>query len=63
MVNRETLYHDVLSMYQEGSMALEHPLFIKYEGENAVDDGGVQRDMFLHFGLMRTLIFLRVPKP
>ena len=49
VVNRENLYNDVLTMYQEGSVALEYPLSIKYEGENAVDDGGVQRDMFSAF--------------
>ena len=42
VVNRENLYNYVLTMYQEGSVALEYPLSIKYEGENAVDDGGVQ---------------------
>ena len=49
IVNRENVYHDVLSMYQEGDIACEHPLFIKYEGENAVDDRGVQRDMVSAF--------------
>ena len=49
VVTRDGLYHNVLSMYQEGNIGSEYPLFIKYEGENAVDDGGVQRDMFSAF--------------
>ena len=32
-----------------GAVFNEHPLFITYIGENAVDDGGVQRDMFSAF--------------
>ena len=49
IIDRENLYNDVLSMYQEGGVVCEHPLFVKYKGENALDDGGVQRDMFSAF--------------
>ena len=49
IINHENLYNDVLSMYQEDGVVCEYPLFIKYNGENAVDDGGVQRDMFSAF--------------
>ena len=49
IVDRENLYNDVLSMYKEGDIVCEYPLFVKYKGENALDDGGVQRDMFSAF--------------
>ena len=49
IINRENLYNDVLSMYQEDGVVCKYPLFIKYKGENAVDDRGVQRDMFSAF--------------
>lgn len=51
IINHENLYNDVLSMHQEDGVVCEYPLFIKYmyNGENAVDDGGVQRDMFSAF--------------
>lgn len=43
-IDRENLYKDVLDMYQEGDVVGEYP-----KGENAVDDRGVQRDMFSTF--------------
>ena len=36
-------------MYREGDVVGEYPLFIKYKGEQAVDQGGVQRDMLSAF--------------
>ena len=39
----------MLDVYREGDIVQEYPLFIKYEGENAVDEGGVQRDMLSAF--------------
>ena len=49
IIDHENLYNDVLSMYQEGDVVYEYPFFVKYKDENAVDDGGVQRDMFSAF--------------
>ena len=49
IINRENLYSDVLSMYKEGDVVCEYPLFVKYKDEIAVDDGGVQRDMLSAF--------------
>ena len=39
----------MLDVYREGDIVQEYPLFIKYEGENAVDEGGVRRDMLSAF--------------
>ena len=49
IVDRENLYEDVLDMHREGGVVGEYPLSVKYKGENAVDDGGVQRDVFSAF--------------
>ena len=35
----------VIGMYREGDVVGKYPLFINYKGEQAVDQGGVQRDM------------------
>ena len=48
-IDRANLYEDVLDVYREGDIVQEYPLFIKYEGEKAVDEGGVQRDMLSAF--------------
>ena len=65
MVNRSKVYQDVLSMFTDETIAKEYPLFIKFCGEMAVDEGGVQRDMLsafwerayqLHFDGAKTLI-------
>ena len=52
ILNQESLYSDVLKMYQvEGGGAVfnEYPIFIRYEDEEAINDGGVQQDMFSAF--------------
>ncbi len=49
IVDRNNIYEDVIDMYSEGEIVGEYPLMIKYKGEQAVDQGGVQRDMFSAF--------------
>ena len=49
VVNRENLYEDVIDMYREGDIVENYPLVVKYKGEKAIDDGGVQRDVFSAF--------------
>ena len=48
-IDRANVYEDVIDMYREGDIVGEYPLCIKYNGEDAVDQGGVQRDMFSAF--------------
>ena len=48
-VNRSNIFEDVIDMYREGDIVGEFPIYIIYEGERGVDEGGVQRDMFSAF--------------
>lgn len=51
-VVRSDIFHSVLSLYSGKTLQAllsEHPLRIRYEGERAVDLGGVCRDMFSSF--------------
>ncbi len=50
-VSRETIYNDVVDMFGDNIMDIlvEYPLRIHYDGERAIDTGGVCRDMFLTF--------------
>lgn len=48
-VDRSNIYEDVLDLYREGAVVGEYPIFVKYVGEQGVDEGGVQRDMFSAF--------------
>ncbi len=50
IVDRNNIYEDVIDMYSEGEIVGEYPLVIKYKGEQAVDQGGVQRNMFSALG-------------
>lgn len=43
-VNRDDVYDCALSMYKDTDILGEFPLSIKFEGELAVDSGGVSRD-------------------
>ena len=49
VVDRENLYEDVIDMYREGDIVENYPLVVKYKGEKAIDDGGIQQDMFSAF--------------
>ena len=48
-VNRKTLYDDVLRLYEHESITMEYPMYMKFEGEMAVDCGGVSRDVISGF--------------
>ena len=48
-VTRNNIFEDVLALYKKGKIIDEYPIFIKYKDEMAVDDGGVQRDMYSAF--------------
>lgn len=49
IVDRNNVFEDVLDMYRIGEVLGECPIKIKYGGEQAIDDGGVQRDMYSAF--------------
>ena len=57
VVDRENWYEDVIDMYREGDIVEYYPLVVKYKGKKAIDDGGVQRDIFPHFGVMPVLVW------
>lgn len=48
-VDRDNIYEDVVDMYRTGDIVGECPIKIKYSDEQAIDDGGVQRDMYSAF--------------
>lgn len=48
-VDRDNIYEDVVDMYRSGDIVGECPIHIKYSTEEALDYGGVQRDMFSAF--------------
>ena len=48
-VDRDNIFEDVLDMYRTGEVLGECPIKIKYGDESAIDDGGVQRDMYSAF--------------
>ena len=49
MIRIDYVYEDVLSLFMNIDVTKEHPLRINFEGEEAVDYGGVCRDMFAAF--------------
>jgi hypothetical protein len=49
MVSRRNIYMDVIELYRSDSIINECPLFTGFKGENAIDEGGVTRDMFSAF--------------
>ena len=48
-VSRSTLFEDIVQLYAEENICLEHPMNMKFVGEQAVDCGGVSRDMVSGF--------------
>ena len=49
-IERNSVFKDVVRLYNDDDVIIrEYPLFIEYKSEQAVDDGGVQRDMFTAF--------------
>lgn len=49
VVDRNNIYEDVIDIYRSGDIVGECPIHIKYSGEEAIDYGGVQRDMYSAF--------------
>ena len=49
IVRRSHLYEDVTTLYGSVEVACEYPFEVKFEGEQAVDCGGVSRDMLSGF--------------
>ena len=48
-VHRSSVFDDVLKIYREKSILREFPIHVEFEGEMAVDQGGVTRDMYSAF--------------
>lgn len=50
LIRRDEIYADVLALYGNwDSIAHEHPFRIAFDDEDAIDTGGVTRDMFSSF--------------
>ena len=49
IIDRDNIFEDVVDMYRTGDIIEEFPIEIKYSDEKALDDGGVQRDMYSAF--------------
>jgi hypothetical protein len=48
-VQRKDLFNDIIQLYKNGDVCEEYPFRIQFEGERALDFGGVARDMFSAF--------------
>ena len=48
-VHRSSLFDNVVKIYREKSILCEFPIHMEFEGEMAVDQGGVTRDMYSGF--------------
>lgn len=48
-VNRSCVYTNVLKMYSDQTILREFPMHVEFDGEMAIDQGGVTRDMYLAF--------------
>ena len=48
-VRRSFIYKDVLKLYESGEIVNGSPMFIEYDSELAIDEGGVTRDMYSAF--------------
>ena len=60
IVKQANIFENVISMC---GIVAEYSLFVEYRDEEAIDLGGVQKDMFLHLGLMSTNISLKGLRP
>lgn len=49
VIDRDNVYEDVIDLYRCGEIVGECPIHIKYSNEEALDYGGVHRDMFSAF--------------
>ena len=48
-IERMHVCEDILDLYQKGSIVGEYPILTDFKGELAIDEGGVQRDMYSAF--------------
>ena len=48
-VNHERIFNQVIDLFSDDAILKEFPLCIKFEGEIAVDSGGIQHDMLSAF--------------
>ena len=48
-VDHNNIYESVLTLFSDEEVALEYPLVIKFKDLDAIDAGGVQREMFTLF--------------
>ena len=49
LIHRNTVYDDVINMYRNADVLQEHPFNVEFQGEKAIDFGGVARDVFNFF--------------
>ena len=49
VIDRTKVYEEVINLYQNDEVLTEFPIYIKFKGEIAVDQGGVHRDMYSAF--------------
>ena len=49
VISRKNVYQDVINLYEGQDIVRECPIFIAYDSENAIDEGGVCRDMLSAF--------------
>lgn len=49
VVQRANIFKDVVELYQIDGIINECPLFVGFEKENAIDEGGVTREMYSAF--------------
>ena len=59
-VRHSHILKDVLSLYENENICQEHPLDSEFENEEAIDHGGVQREMFSAFGNRHMYNYLKV---
>ena len=55
VVDRNTLFNDVISLYRHGDIIKEYPIQIEFATEMAIDAGGVTREMFSAFCMGRSI--------
>ena len=46
-IRRDNIFDDVICLYHADNFIQECPLFMAYEGETGIDDGGITRQDYL----------------
>jgi len=49
IIDCNNVFNDAINLYKGGEIINECPIFIKFNGEKGIDNGGVQHDMFSSF--------------